>query len=86
MASLSDLRRKNAAAAPAKDGTKGVPAFLPEVQTGKHHQRAKFQSRNYPSAGRKDAVLTVFIRSCTASFLYWNLLKSLKSFLALDSA
>ena len=55
---LSNLRRKNAAADPAKDGTTGLSAFLPEMQTGEHHQCAKFSNRDYKSARRKDAVLT----------------------------
>ena len=58
MDSLSGLRRKNAAAAPAKDGTAGLSPVLPEVQTGEHHQCAEFSSGDYKSAGRKDAVLT----------------------------
>ena len=55
---LSGLRCKNAAAAPAKDGTAGLSSFLPEMQTGEHHQCAKFSNRDYKSARRKDAVLT----------------------------
>ena len=31
---LPNLRRKNAAAAPAKDGTAGLPLVLPEMQMG----------------------------------------------------
>ena len=58
MDSLSGLRRKNAAAASAKDGTTGLSPILPEVQTGEHHQCAEFQDRNHKSARRKDAVLT----------------------------
>ena len=55
---LSGLRRKNAAAAPTKDGTTGLPLVLPEMQTGEHHQCAEFQDRDHKSARRKDAVLT----------------------------
>ena len=58
MDSLSGLRRKNAAAAPTKDGAAGLPLVLPEVQTGEHHQCAEFQDRDHKSARRKDAVLT----------------------------
>ena len=58
MDSLSGLRRKNAAAAPAKDGTTGLSPILPEVQTGEHHLCAEFQDRDHKSARRKDAVLT----------------------------
>ena len=42
MDSLSGLRRKNAAAAPAKDDTTGLSPILPEVQTGEYYQCAKF--------------------------------------------
>lgn len=42
MGPLSGLRRKNAAAAPAKDGTAGLSLVLPEVQTGEYYQCAKF--------------------------------------------
>ena len=55
---LSGLRRKNAAAAPAKDGTTGLPFVLPEMQTGEHHLCAEFSNRDHKSARRKDAVLT----------------------------
>ena len=55
---MSGLRRKNAAAAPTKDGTAGLPLVLPEMQTEEHHQCAEFQDRDHKSAGRKDAVLT----------------------------
>ena len=58
MDSLPDLRRKNAAAAPAKDGTAGFPLVLPEVQTGESDPCAEFSSRAHPSAGRKNTVLT----------------------------
>ena len=58
MDSLSGLRRKNAAAAPTKDGTTGLSLVLPEMQTGEHHQCAKFSNRDHKSARRKDAVLT----------------------------
>ena len=34
MGPLPNLRRKNAAAAPAKDGTAGLPLDLPEMQMG----------------------------------------------------
>lgn len=55
---LSNLRRKNAAAAPAKDGATGLPLVLPEMQTGEHHLCAEFSNRDHKSARRKDAVLT----------------------------
>ena len=55
---LSGLRRKNAAAAPANDGTMGLSTILSEVQTGEHHLCAEFQDRDHKSARRKDAVLT----------------------------
>ena len=55
---LSGLRRKNAAAAPAKNGTAGLPLVLPEMQTGEHHLCAEFSNRDHKSARRKDAVLT----------------------------
>ena len=55
---LSGLRRENAAATPAKDGTTRLSTLLPEMQTGEHHQCAEFQDRDYKSARRKDAVLT----------------------------
>ena len=55
---LSGVRRKNAAAAPAKDGAAGLPLVLPEMQTGAHHQRTEFSNRDHGSARRKDAVLT----------------------------
>ena len=55
---LSGLRRKNAAAAPTKDGTTGLSPILPEVQTGEHHLCAEFSDRDHTSARRKDAVLT----------------------------
>ena len=55
---LSGLRRKNAAAAPTKDGTAGLSLVLPEMQTGEHHQCAELSNRDYKSARRKDAVLT----------------------------
>ncbi len=55
---LSGLRRKNAAAAPAKDGTTGLSLVLPEMQTGEHHQCAEFSNRDHKSARRQDAVLT----------------------------
>ena len=55
---LSGLRRKNAAAAPTKNGAAGLPLVLPEVQTGEHHQCAEFSNRDHKSARRKDAVLT----------------------------
>ena len=58
MDSLSGLRRKNAAAAPTKNGAAGLPLVLPEVQTGEHHQCAEFSNRDHKSARRKDAVLT----------------------------
>ena len=58
MDSLSGLRRKNAAAAPTKNGAAGLPLVLPEVQTGEHHQCEEFQNRDHRSARRKDAVLT----------------------------
>ena len=58
MESLSGLRRKNAAAAPTKNGAAGPPLVLPEVQTGEHHQCAEFSNRDHKSARRKDAVLT----------------------------
>ena len=57
MDSLSGLRRKNAAAAPTKDGTTGLSLVLPEMQTGEHHQCAEFSNRDHKSARRKDAVL-----------------------------
>ena len=44
---LSGLRRKKAAAAPAKDGATGLSLVLPEMQTGAHHQRAEFPNRDY---------------------------------------
>ena len=55
---LSGLRRKNAAAAPAKNGAAGLSALLPKVQTGEHHMCAEFSNRDHKSARRKDAVLT----------------------------
>ena len=55
---LSGLRRKNEAAAFAKDDTAGLSCVLPEVQTGEHHQCEEFQDRDHKSARRKDAVLT----------------------------
>lgn len=53
------LRRKNAAAAAAADNLAGVPALLPEMPPGEHHQRKKFSNRRSQSARRKDAVLTM---------------------------
>lgn len=58
MGPLPNLRRKNAAAAPAKDGTAGLPLVLPEMQMGEYHLCAEFQDRDHKSARRKDAVLT----------------------------
>ena len=58
MDSLSGLRRKNAAAAPAKDGTTGLSTLLSEMQTGEYHLCAEFSNRDHKSARRKDAVLT----------------------------
>ena len=55
---LSGLQRKNAAAAPAKDGTAGLSTLLPEMQTGEYHLCAEFSNRDHRSARRKDAVLT----------------------------
>ena len=55
---LSGLRSKNAAAAPAKDGTAGLSLVLPKVQAGEHHLCAEFSNRDHKSARRKDAVLT----------------------------
>ena len=52
MDSLSGLRRKNAAAAPAKDGTTGLSTLLPEMQTGEYHLCAEFQDRDHKSARR----------------------------------
>lgn len=42
MDSLPGLRRKNAAAAPAKDGVEGLSAFLPQVQAGAYYKCTKF--------------------------------------------
>ena len=55
---LPGMRCKNTVAAPAKDGTVGLSALLPEMQAGVHHQRTEFQNRDYQSARRKDAALT----------------------------
>ncbi len=55
---MPGLRRKNAAAASAKDGAARFSLVLPEVQTGEHHLCAEFSNRDHKSAGRKDAVLT----------------------------
>ena len=52
MDSLSGLRRKNAAAAPAKDGTTGLSTLLPEMQTGEYHLCAEFSNRDHKSARR----------------------------------
>ena len=42
MGPLPGLRRKNAAAAFAKNGTAKLPLILPKVQAGEYHQRAEF--------------------------------------------
>ena len=76
MDSLPGLRCKNPAAAPAKDGAAGLPAFLPQVQTGVHHQRTEFENRDHPSAGRKDAVLTAISVVMHCAFLKGKKLKS----------
>ena len=62
------LRRKNAAAAAAADNLAGVPALLPEMPPGEHHQRKKFSNRRSQSARRKDAVLTMSDVVSTAIF------------------
>ena len=58
MGALSGLRRKNAAAAAAKNGAAGLSTLLPKVQTGEHHKCAEFSNRDLKSARRQDAVLT----------------------------
>ena len=45
---LSGLRRKNAAAAPTKDGTAGLSAFLPEMQTGNFSECQKIKTICHP--------------------------------------
>ena len=68
MGFVSGLRRKNTAAYSAKDGSSGLPAFLPEVQAGKYHQHIRFSNENCKSARRKDAALTISSWSNAASF------------------
>lgn len=53
---LSNLRRKNAAA--AENRAAGLPLVLPEMQMGEYHLCAEFSNRDHKSARRKDAVLT----------------------------
>lgn len=42
MGLVPDLRRKNAAAALARNGTEIIPTVLPEMQARKHYQRQAF--------------------------------------------
>lgn len=59
MDSVSKLQRKNAGAFAPGYRAAQLPAFLPKVQAGEHHQRPKLSRyKNQSSAGRKDAVLT----------------------------
>lgn len=51
---VSKLRRKDAGAFAPGHRTAQLPAFLPKVQEGKHHQRPKLSCyKNQSSAGRK---------------------------------
>ena len=57
MGLVSVVRSKDALAALARNRAEIISAVLPEVQTGKHYQRAEFSNKDHKSAGRKDAVL-----------------------------
>ena len=68
---VSHLRGKDTRTIAPGHGIAQLSAFLPQVQAGKHHQRAELScDKNKSSARRKDAVLTtrIFVVG-TVSFL-----------------